>query len=823
MTKIDGIAASPYAHTGKTNNTAYYYRVTSVTGNCESAASSLVNATPSATSATTGGTATTSTGTATTAPSAPANVTAAAADGQVTLSWSAVTGATSYKVYLGSATGVTVSNATINTNTTATSLTQTGLTNGTAYYFIVTASNSAGESTASIEVSAKPAAATTKPAAPSGVTATAGNTQVTVTWTAVTGATSYTVYYGTSTGVTKANATGNATSAVASLTKTSLTNGTAYYFIVTASNAVGESAASSEVSATPAISVSGAWPTSLINSLVSYWKLDGNSNDSVAANNGTDTAITYSTGARNQAASINGTTSEINVGNLGGINDYSVSMWFKKGVASGYPSGGVFEADMFGTQNTTTIYQYFKFGWHTSYVDQPLIAIATTSSDYRLVTAPAITDTSWHHIVVVRAGSSLNAYIDGVAVTLTARTTGGAPTATISTGNPTKFGTVGGVTDAHFNGSIDEVGVWNRVLTSTEVTNLYNGGVGLPYQSNLMGGAIQKSLTLTGAVTTIAGSPGVFGTTDATGTAARFKNPDFITTDGTNLYLADQYNSTIRQVVIATGAVTTLAGSAGITGSTDGTGAAARFNLPEGITTDGTNLYVADATNNIIRKVVIATGVVTTLAGSSGVSGSTDGTGTAARFYWPQGLTTDGTNLYVATHDHTIRKIVIATGVVTTLAGSAGVIGSTDGAGTASRFYFPLGITTDGTNLYVTDYSNHTVRKMVIATGVLTTLAGSAGTSGTTDGAGTAARFKNPQGITTDGTNLYISDGNNQTIRQVVIATGAVTTLAGSAGTSGTTDGTGIAARFLYPLGITTDGTSLFATDWGNHTIRKIQ
>jgi hypothetical protein len=105
-------------------------------------------------------------------------------------------------------------------------------------------------------------------------------------------------------------------------------------------------------------------------------------------------------------------------------------------------------------------------------------------------------------------------------------------------------------------------------------------------------------------------------------------------------------------------AVTTLAGSAGSSGSTDGTGTAARFNNPSGITSDGSNLYVADSGNNTVRKVVIASGVVTTLAGTAGSYGSTDGTGTAARFNNPSDIITDGTNLYIADFgNNTIRKI----------------------------------------------------------------------------------------------------------------------------------------------------------------------
>src|SRR3989338_3854224 len=169
---------------------------------------------------------------------------------------------------------------------------------------------------------------------------------------------------------------------------------------------------------------------------------------------------------------------------------------------------------------------------------------------------------------------------------------------------------------------------------------------------------------------------------------------------------------------------------------------------------------------------------VTTFAGST-TSGSTDATGTSARFYYPYGITTDGTNLFVAdTYNYTIRKIVISTGVVTTIAGSAGTCGSTDATGTSARFYNSTGITTDGTNLFVADYGNYTIRKIVISTGVVTTIAGST-TSGSTDATGTSARFYYPFGITTDGTNLYIAEQNNHTIRKIVISTGVVTTIAG--------------------------------------------
>ena len=365
-------------------------------------------------------------------------------------------------------------------------------------------------------------------------------------------------------------------------------------------------------------------------------------------------------------------------------------------------------------------------------------------------------------------------------------------------------------------------GAQTSVGTSNNDTS--NTGDGGP-RGSLMGGAMQgDAATLTGAVSTVAGTAGMLGSLDATGHTAQFYLPFGITTDGTTLYVADTYNNTIRKIVIATGAVTTLAGTAGIKGSTDATGVAAQFDLPGDITTDGTNLYVADTGNGTIRKVVIATGAVTTLAGTAGITGSTNATGAAARFNLPIGITTDGTNLYVADDgNNTIRKVVIATGAVTTLAGTAGTSGSTNGTGAAAGFKSPQGITTDGTNLYVADSGNNTIRKVVIATGAVTTLAGTAGVAGSTDATGAAAGFKSPQGITTDGTNLYVADSGNSTIRKMVIATGAVTTLAGTAGITGSTDATGAAASFSSPEGITTDGAALYVCDSLNNTIRSVR
>jgi hypothetical protein len=236
--------------------------------------------------------------------------------------------------------------------------------------------------------------------------------------------------------------------------------------------------------------------------------------------------------------------------------------------------------------------------------------------------------------------------------------------------------------------------------------------------------------------------------------------------------VADFANHTIRKVS-PLGEVTTLAGSAGASGSDDGTGSTARFNVPDGIAVNSAGtVYVADRSNNTIRKVT-ALGTVTTLAGAAGVPGTADGTGGAARFTEPFGLAVHGTGpVYVAdSSNHTIRKITTA-GEVTTLAGLARSPSSVDGTGSAARFWDPSGVAVDAAGtVYVAEFTNNTIRK-VSPTAVVTTLAGIAGWSGTADGTGSAARFFHPTGVAVDdaGT-LYVADGSNHAIRRGVLLT----------------------------------------------------
>lgn len=482
------------------------------------------------------------------------------------------------------------------------------------------------------------------------------------------------------------------------------------------------------------------------------------------------------------------------------------------------------------------------------------------------------------------------------------------------------------------------------------------------------------------AVKTLAGRAGFIGVVDGTGGAARFDYPVGACVDGGALYVADQNNFTVRKIVIATGAVTTIAGLGEEQGTADGVGAAARFGAPAGIACDGAgHVYVSDRIGFAIRRINLATAAVDTPVGMLGKSGYVDMPGAAARFTLPEAMAYAGGLLYVVDLQGTtvhLRKINVATWDVSTSStstrggsgvavdasgnvylsdstfGDAGIfkVGSggslteiagssstgiglvIDGVGAAANFFDAAGMAYDGNALYVADPSGgvvrrvdlgnnmvttpvgvtpdmpytsgagrsvaldkplglalandstlvvadassldsvalpgasvtvsagkigygggmdgvgsgasvwpagvvsdgagtiyftgaNTVRRYVVASGQVATLAGTEGMNGSMDGTKSAARFYWPQGIALDhaGGVLYVSDTQNHTIRKVVIATGEVTTLAGTAGRFGAVDGVGAAARFFYPRGLAYDGKgSLFVADSENGAIRRI-
>jgi sugar lactone lactonase YvrE len=284
---------------------------------------------------------------------------------------------------------------------------------------------------------------------------------------------------------------------------------------------------------------------------------------------------------------------------------------------------------------------------------------------------------------------------------------------------------------------------------------------------------------------------------------------------------------------------TTLAGGGGFV-SPEETGTALRFSDPLGVAVDSAgNVYVADSVNHAIRKVMPA-GEVTTLAGLPGTYGSADGTGSDARFngFSGMGVAVDNTgNAYVADQgNHTIRKVTPA-GVVTTLAGRAGLFGSANGTNNFARFREPNGVAVDGAgNVYVADSANSLIRKVtpVGTNWVVTTLAGRAGIPGSADGTNSAARFNYPWGIAVDSAgNLYVADPDNHNIRKItpVGTNWVVTTLAGNPSITdqsgnplgGYADGTNRTARFNGPRTVAVDGAgNVYVADEGNSAIRQL-
>ncbi|MBI5766786.1 MAG: immunoglobulin domain-containing protein [Verrucomicrobia bacterium] len=297
---------------------------------------------------------------------------------------------------------------------------------------------------------------------------------------------------------------------------------------------------------------------------------------------------------------------------------------------------------------------------------------------------------------------------------------------------------------------------------------LYNAGgiavdsTGAIYTSSLYASYIVKT-SPSGTELARYGTSYSNGSADGTGSAARFYNPQGLALDSAgNLYVADLGNATIRKVTSA-GVVATLAGQPLSPGNADGTGSAARFNLPQAVAADSTgNVFVADSGNHTIRRITPA-GVVTTFAGAAGIAGSTDATGTAARFTTPYGVAIDSAgNLTVADrNNHTIRRITPA-GVVTTVAGLAGSHGRVDATGTLARFYYPQGVAVDSSgNIFVADSGNVVIRR-IDSTGAVTTVGGLTGSSGESSGVGANARFYGPRAIVLgSGGDLYIGDSGS--------------------------------------------------------------
>jgi sugar lactone lactonase YvrE len=319
-------------------------------------------------------------------------------------------------------------------------------------------------------------------------------------------------------------------------------------------------------------------------------------------------------------------------------------------------------------------------------------------------------------------------------------------------------------------------------------------------------------------VSTVAGD-GSKGLVNGSLGEAEFNGPEGIAVDREgNLIVVDLANHSIRKIDLSVSLVTTLAGG-GKAGFADGAGSSALFSSPwKAAIGPAGNIFIADRDNFMVRRITLA-GVVTTVAGD-GTAGYRDGDALSAEFAQPLDVAVDAEgNVYVADNTgHRIRRISVD-GQVSTLAGD-GVKGYADGSGTAARFNYPSGITIDGDgDLIVADRMNNRIRK-VTPEGVVTTLAGD-GKAGYKDGDALSAEFSQPYGVAVGPKgNVFVADLNNGMIRMISTG-GKVTTIAGS--TKGYADGPGGDAQFNSPTDVAVDAAgNIYVADKGNQRIRKI-
>lgn len=311
-----------------------------------------------------------------------------------------------------------------------------------------------------------------------------------------------------------------------------------------------------------------------------------------------------------------------------------------------------------------------------------------------------------------------------------------------------------------------------------------------------------------------------------------------------NIYFADAAANVIRKIDSSSGTISTIAGTflgfnvvdPNPSAGDGGLATAAHLNVPLGVAVDmAGNVYVADAGNNIIRKITMSTGIITTVAGKApglqGYSGD-GGQATAAELYTPYDVAVDASgNLFIAdSQNHVIRKITSA-GVISTVAGSgpanAGYSGD-GGPATTAKLNSPQGVAVDAAgNVFIVDSGNHAIRKMDAATGVITTIAGSGSYGYQGDGGpATSAKLYAPGRVSIDASgDVYIADQGNNVVRKVVTATGIISTLAGTgvAGYSGD-GGPATSAKLSSPQSVTVDtGGNVFIIDRGNSVIRAVK
>jgi hypothetical protein len=351
----------------------------------------------------------------------------------------------------------------------------------------------------------------------------------------------------------------------------------------------------------------------------------------------------------------------------------------------------------------------------------------------------------------------------------------------------------------------------------------------------------QIKLPKVGLISTLAGNGTAgFSGNGGLATGAELDEPSGVAVDTSgNLYIADYYNNRIRKVTASTGDISTVAGNgtAGYSGD-GGAATSAELYWPYGVAVDMSgNIYIADSTNERIRKVTASTGVISTVAGNGTVGHSGDGgAATSAELDNPHGVAIDGSgNIYIADgYNNRIRKVTVSTGTITTVAGNgtAGYSGD-GGAATSAELDWPFGVALDTSgNIYIGDYNNNRVRKVTVSTGIITTVAGDGykigrGNSGGYSGDGglaTSAELNQPLGVAVDVSgNIYIADLFNYRIRKVTVSTGIISTVAGD-GTAGYAgDGGSATSAEIYASGVALDNAgTIYIADVNNQRVRAV-
>jgi cysteine-rich repeat protein len=345
---------------------------------------------------------------------------------------------------------------------------------------------------------------------------------------------------------------------------------------------------------------------------------------------------------------------------------------------------------------------------------------------------------------------------------------------------------------------------------------------------------------LTNTVTLFAGQPQMGGFVDGGPGIARLGSSGDILVVGSSLYTVDVTHHILRKIDIATRVVQTIAGTAPLPGSADNaTGLLASFSAPNTLASDGSRIWVGDEGNGLIREVSLTPPYAVTKVAGPGPGTYVDGIGAAAGMPSIRGMTYhEGFVYFTDSVASTVRRFDPVSREVLTIAGIPNTPGHTNGPGSSATFIAPRATVVAGGFLYIGDTNGAEIRAYDLGSTMVSTFAGD-GTQppGYLDGIGTAARVHRPRGLTTDGESLYWAEFNAHTMRQAVIATASVTTLAGTPaacailGTcsppapGGYAEGVGSAAAFDDPFSVSYDpaSRSLFVLDSGNFVIRRIQ